>query len=80
MFVYNIDDLNPCTPNLCQHNGQCVVENADAYTCQCPNGYGGPNCEISKNFFPPRLLLLLSPHSSKRPYVGSFDEKLSLAF
>ncbi|KAI8502373.1 hypothetical protein Bbelb_199610 [Branchiostoma belcheri] len=33
-----------CEPNPCKNNGTCL-EFGSAYTCQCPAGYEGDNCE-----------------------------------
>lgn len=37
----NIDD---CQPNPCQNNGTCT-DGVNNYTCTCPEGYSGRNCE-----------------------------------
>merc|ERR1712240_89695 len=41
----------PCTPNPCEHGGQCVRDSgplrpgAHGYSCNCGPGYGGKHCE-----------------------------------
>ena len=39
----------PCVLNLeqCQNGGTCNNDNLGSYTCTCPSGYKGQNCEIS---------------------------------
>lgn len=37
----------PCSSNPCENNGKCQ-NNGDTYDCDCPNGFDGLNCEISK--------------------------------
>jgi len=37
----NIDD---CDPNPCLNGGTCT-DGVDAYTCSCPEGYAGDDCE-----------------------------------
>jgi len=37
----------PCQPNPCQHQGTCSVDGAGGYTCQCPPGVTGSNCELA---------------------------------
>ena len=39
-------DLNP---GQCRNGATCTNDNQDGYTCSCPNGYTGENCEISKD-------------------------------
>ncbi|XP_062575528.1 uncharacterized protein LOC134237456 [Saccostrea cucullata] len=37
---------NPCSPNPCQNSGTCSVSGS-SYTCTCPSGWSGTNCEIA---------------------------------
>lgn len=36
---------NLCLQNPCQHGGTCTNIHRKSYTCACPPGYGGTNCE-----------------------------------
>jgi hypothetical protein len=35
---------NNCKEDSCRNHGECIDE-VDSFTCQCSNGYDGPNCE-----------------------------------
>ena len=38
--------VSACASSPCQHGGVCVASaSGDAYTCQCPVGYTGTNCQ-----------------------------------
>ena len=41
----------PCQSNPCVNGGICtnLLPGPSAYFCQCPDGYGGTQCELSKN-------------------------------
>jgi hypothetical protein len=43
----------PCIlqDNPCENGGQCKDDIAGDYTCTCPNGYTGRNCEIRKKTY-----------------------------
>ncbi|KAL3880093.1 hypothetical protein ACJMK2_032362 [Sinanodonta woodiana] len=39
-------DLNYCFKNNpCLHGGSCFRDNINNYTCACPKGFAGPNCQ-----------------------------------
>ena len=43
----SIADLNYCINNRpCQNGGTCTNAGEGSYTCSCPMGYTGTNCEI----------------------------------
>lgn len=40
--------INPCSPNPCKNNGQCLpTGDSKLYKCVCPTGFKGNNCEIT---------------------------------
>lgn len=39
---------NPCQTNPCLHGGSCLQE-GDSYSCYCPQGFSGENCEIGES-------------------------------
>ena len=43
----SILDIDDCKNNPCRNNGTCV-DGIAAYTCNCPVGFSGTDCEISK--------------------------------
>nr|XP_057933071.1 cadherin EGF LAG seven-pass G-type receptor 1 isoform X1 [Doryrhamphus excisus] len=50
---------NFCTPSVCQNGGVCVSK-WNTYSCDCPTGYGGKNCEQvmpSPQFFDGKALI-----------------------
>ena len=40
-------DIDECDSNPCQNNATCN-DGANGYTCTCPAGYTGPDCETGK--------------------------------
>ena len=42
--VANIADMDGCTSNPCQNGGSCEDE-LSGYTCHCPAGFEGGNCQ-----------------------------------
>lgn len=38
-------EVEPCMTNPCLHGGKCLPQGT-GYTCYCPQGYTGENCEI----------------------------------
>ncbi len=39
--------VDPCTYYPCQNGATCTVTGLDTYSCQCPDGSEGDNCETS---------------------------------
>lgn len=47
-----IDTGPPCRSNPCLHNGACIEDSRGDYTCNCPAGYTGSQCEIEISVHP----------------------------
>ena len=50
MFKYCCDvvtGVDPCLTNACENGGTCT-RRGRSYSCACPVGYTGRNCETSK--------------------------------
>ena len=40
-------DRNECLDNPCHNGGTCINrETAERYSCLCPSGFSGDNCEL----------------------------------
>ncbi|XP_078359091.1 retinoschisin-like [Oculina patagonica] len=48
MYGFPVGIVNPCTNNPCKNGATCKVTGDDTYSCQCPDGFEGDNCETSK--------------------------------
>ena len=46
-----ISDIDECDSEPCQHGGVCT-NLVDSYSCDCPNGYDGDDCENGSIFHP----------------------------
>jgi hypothetical protein len=40
------EEINDCSPDPCQNGGVCT-DGLNSYTCQCPPGYEGGECQIN---------------------------------
>ena len=64
--------MDACTNNACENGATCKVTEEDGYSCQCPNGFFGDNCEkgtAEKNGenWAAALVLLSHLFKKKRP-------------
>ena len=46
-LVSSSSDHDDCAPDPCQHGGVCVDQVED-FICQCPGGWKGKRCHLSK--------------------------------
>ncbi|CAJ0561160.1 unnamed protein product, partial [Mesorhabditis spiculigera] len=47
-------DQRPCEQNPCQNNGTCrTTRSHQLYFCDCPNGFGGRDCDVAIGQTPP---------------------------
>ena len=47
-FIRNAPLGKVCEPNPCVNGGTCSPYGLDTYSCNCPFGYTGRNCETRK--------------------------------
>jgi hypothetical protein len=65
MFILSAGRV--CEPNPCLNGGTCSPYGLDTYSCNCPFGYTGRNCETRE----------LTPSQSASSQTTSPDELLS---
>lgn len=47
MFSHYYSDLNYCTNHKpCKNGGLCTNTGQGLYTCECPPGFTGRNCDV----------------------------------
>uniref|UniRef100_A0A087YC52 Neurocan b n=1 Tax=Poecilia formosa TaxID=48698 RepID=A0A087YC52_POEFO len=44
-LVSRLAEVEPCVTNPCLHGGKCLPQGT-GYSCYCPQGFAGENCEI----------------------------------
>jgi len=60
----------PCDSNPCFNDGTCSgSETSPFYSCECPNGYDGDQCEECKNIF---CFFLLMPNIREALHLQSY--------
>lgn len=47
-FCICLSDINECESQPCVNGGECIDE-VDHYSCSCPSGYEGVNCQTGKS-------------------------------
>ncbi|KAL4236805.1 hypothetical protein ACF0H5_005192 [Mactra antiquata] len=81
----NVDSCeHACIGEPCLHQGQCVPKK-DIYTCYCPLGYSGKNCQkdVDRNMLNPRFtsesfLMYSQKNIAKRIGGDTLDVQLSI--
>lgn len=59
-------DVNECISNPCQNGGRCI-DLRRHYSCQCPEGRTGYNCQVCKSFHNVWSQWMWFPHSKPNP-------------
>ena len=45
--MFTFSDIDDCMESPCNNNGTCI-DGIASYTCECPLGFEGQDCETSK--------------------------------
>lgn len=75
LFSWMFKDYDECVQNPCVNGGTCY-NNEGSYTCYCPAGWTGPNCEIGKILSPwlqCLLLIVVHPTVCYFGFIYNFD-------
>ena len=46
MPILNIHSVGPCQPDHCLNGTTCNAQSTTSYTCTCPPGFTGNNCQM----------------------------------
>lgn len=80
----HLAEVEPCVTNPCLHGGKCLPQGA-GFSCYCPQGYAGENCEIGGSYTRVHTkrkhtgILKKSPHKLLWWPIGRSKVMLSLA-
>ena len=55
--------VSTCAVTPCQNGGTCT-DNGNVRSCECPTGWSGDSCQISKNSKISRTIYVISKHAS----------------
>jgi hypothetical protein len=64
--------VDDCQPSPCKQNGQCIRQ-MPGYYCLCPEGYDGPNCELTSATFNDNSLVIFPSVSLVSRGLISFE-------